>query len=138
MNLGLTDKVAMIAGASRGLGFAIAEALAAEGALLSIASRSEQALADAADKINTRTGRVLAVAADVRSLEDIQRWHGRTAESWGGVDLLVTNSGGPPAGTFDSLDDSAWQNGFELLVLSTIRLVRAVLPSMKGRAGANI
>jgi 3-oxoacyl-[acyl-carrier protein] reductase len=59
-------------------------------------------------------------------------------ERWGGVDLLVTNSGGPPAGTFGTLDDSAWQNGFELLVLSTIRLVRAVLPSMKGRAGASI
>jgi 3-oxoacyl-[acyl-carrier protein] reductase len=138
MDLAFRDKIAMIPGASRGLGFAIAQVLAAEGAYVSIASRNGAAIAEAAKKIDPGAERVLAVAADVRALKDIQRWHRATIERWGGVDHLVTNSGGPPAGTFGSLDDSAWQSAFELLVLSTVRLVRTVVPSMKGRAGASI
>lgn len=129
----------MVAGASRGLGFAVARALAAEGACVSIASRDESAISQAAHQIeNEAPGRVLATAADVSLAADIGRWTSATVGRWGGVDLLVTNSGGPPAGNFSSTDDAAWQRGFELLVLSAIRMVRSVLPSMKGRDGASI
>lgn len=140
MNLELSGKVAMVAGASRGLGFAVAEALACEGARVSIASRSAEAIADAGRRIEQAGGAadVLAVPADVRSASDIERWHRATVERWGAVDLLATNSGGPPAGTFGALDDAAWRQAFELLVLSVIRMVRAVLPSMRGRGGASI
>lgn len=129
----------MVAGASHGLGLAVAEALAVEGALVSIGSRNEAALAEAAKKLEAlNPGGVLAVRVDVRVAADIERWHRAVVERWGGIDLLVTNSGGPPPGSFAALDDSAWQNAFELLVLSAIRLVRTVLPSMKGRAEASI
>lgn len=139
MDLGLKDEVAMVAGASRGLGFAVAQALAAEGAYVSISSRDESAIRQAARKIEAAAaGRVLATTANVTSAADIERWRQATTSRWGGVDLLVTNSGGPPAGVFTALDDEAWHKGFELLVLSAIRVVRAVLPAMSGRPGASI
>jgi 3-oxoacyl-[acyl-carrier protein] reductase len=139
VDLGLRDNVAMVAGASRGLGFAIAQALAAEGVRVSVSSRNESAITQAALGIGRATGaEVLATVADVSSAADIERWRLATVERWGGVDLLVTNSGGPPPGGFASLSDEAWQSGFELLVLSTIRMVRTVLPSMRGRANPSI
>jgi 3-oxoacyl-[acyl-carrier protein] reductase len=139
MDLGLKDRVAMVAGASRGLGFAVAQALAAEGARVSVCSRKASAIQQAAQQLErVAEGRVLATTADVTSAEEIERWRQATTERWGGVDLLVTNSGGPPAGIFTALDDAAWQKGFELLVLSAIRMVRTVLPSMRGRADASI
>ena len=95
MDLGLKGKVAMVAGASRGLGFAVAEALAAEGAQVSIASRDEQAIHDAAARLG---GEALGDAADVKSAEGIEQWAAETTRRFGGVDLLFANSGGPPAG----------------------------------------
>jgi 3-oxoacyl-[acyl-carrier protein] reductase len=112
MNLGLDGKVAMVAGASRGLGYAVAEALAREGARVSIASRDEQAINAAAACIG---GDVLAVPVEVRSADAIRRWAAETEQRFGGVDLLFTNSGGPPAGAAISFDDAAWQDAAELL-----------------------
>ncbi|HEV2348801.1 MAG TPA: SDR family oxidoreductase [Terriglobia bacterium] len=138
MDLGLKGKVAMIAGASRGLGFSIASALAREGALVSIASRDSSAIVKAAGEIERHArGGVMGLTADVSSPEAITRWHQSTVERFGPVDLLVTNSGGPPAGVASSFDDGAWQSAFELLVLSAIRMVRTVLPSMiAGKKGS--
>lgn len=139
MDLGLKGKVGMIAGASRGLGLAIAKALAAEGASVSMASRDPAAIDAAANKVRQETGvAALGVAVDVRSAEAIEHWHRATVERFGGIDLLVTNSGGPPAGPVEAFDDAAWQNAFELLVLSALRMVRAVVPSMKERKGGSI
>ena len=139
MDLGLQGKVAMVAGASKGLGFAIAQSLATEGASISIASRNAEAIEAAAERIrNQHTENVLGCAADVSSGAAIQRWHEATVARFGAVDLLVTNSGGPPAGTFSSLDDGAWQAAFELLVLSAVRLLRQVLPSMVARKTGSI
>ena len=103
MDLGLKGKVAMVAGASRGLGYAVAEALAREGALVSMSSRDEQAIADAAKRIG---GDTLAGAGrrQVRR-GDSSSWTEATAQRFGGVDLLFTNSGGPPAGAAVSFDD---------------------------------
>jgi 3-oxoacyl-[acyl-carrier protein] reductase len=139
VELNLKGKVAMIAGASRGLGLAIAKMLAAEGAAVSIASRDAAAIEAAAEKVRRETGgSALGVVADVRSAEAIERWRRATIERFGGIDLLVTNSGGPPPGPVEAFDDAAWQNAFELLVLSALRMVRAVTPSMMERKGGSI
>ena len=135
MDLGLTGKIAMVAGASRGLGFGVAEALAREGAKVSIASRDEQAIKAAADRIG---GDVLAVAVDVKSPDAIEQWTRETHARFGGVDLLFTNSGGPPAGAAVSFDDAAWKDAADLLLFSTIRMVRAAVPLMQARGGGAI
>ena len=139
MDLGLTGKVAMVAAASQGLGYAIARALASEGAKVSIAARKQQTISAAAARIAEETGaEALASVADVASAEAIENWHQATLERFGGVDLLVTNSAGPPAGPATGFDDAAWQNAFELLVLSAVRTIRVVLPSMEARGGGSI
>ena len=139
MDLKLTGKVAMVAGASRGLGYAVARGLAAEGAIVSISSRDEAKVTDAAKRIASETGaKTLATAVDVRKAEDIARWFDQTTKTFGGVDLLFVNAGGPPAGTALSFDDAAWTGAFELLVLSAVRMVRLAVPSMKARGGGAI
>ena len=129
----------MVAGASRGLGFAVARALAAEGARVSLMSRDAGAICAAAKRIEGETrNAALGVAGDVRSSPDIDRWHARTLERFGGVDLLFSNCGGPPPGSALSFEDAAWQQGFELLVLSAVRMARTVVPSMRERGGGSI
>src|SRR3954447_20117391 len=135
MDLGLKGKVAMVGGASRGLGFAVAQALAAEGALVSISSRNEAAIQAAAAKLG---GQTLATAVDVKSAADIQKWATATIDRFGGVDLLLCNGGGPPAGPSLSFDDAAWQDAANLLLFSALRMIRAVVPSMTARGGGAI
>ncbi len=139
MNLGLTGKVALVAGASKGLGYAVARALAGEGAIVAISSRDQAGIDDAAARITRDTGaQVFATAVDVRSADAIARWAAATIERFGGVDALMTNSGGPPAGPAISFDDGAWQDAADLLLFSTLRMVRAVVPSMQARGGGAI
>ncbi len=139
MDLGLKGKVAMVAGASRGLGYAVAHGLAAEGALVSLSSRSEKAITEAGQRITKETSaETLALSVDVRSAESIALWHEQTIKKFGGVDLLYVNAGGPPAGPALSFDDAAWTAAFELLVLSSVRMVRLAVPSMKSRGGGAI
>src|SRR4029077_19820737 len=139
MDLGLTGKIAMVGGASKGLGFAIARALAGEGAHVCIASRDAAAIQRAADTIRAETGgSPLAVAADLSRADGVAAWHEAAITQFGGVDLLFANTGGPPAGTALSFDDMAWQNGLELLLLSFVRAVRLVVPSMRMRGGGAI
>jgi 3-oxoacyl-[acyl-carrier protein] reductase len=139
MNLGLTNKVVMVAGASRGLGFAVARALAREGAKVSLSSRNPEAALAAANAIRAETGAdVLALAAEVRSAAALENWHAETLARFGGVDLLYTNSGGPPPGPVLKFDDAAWQGSFELLLLSAVRMVRLAVPSMISRGGGAI
>jgi len=139
MHLGLNRKVAMVAGASRGLGLGVARALAAEGATVSMASRDAARVEAAAASIAEETkADVMGVAADVRSAEAIALWFETTQQRFGGVDLLFTNSGGPPAGTALSFDDAAWQSAFELLLQSAIRMIRLAVPSMALRGAGSI
>ncbi len=139
MDLELKNKVAMVAGASRGLGFAVARTLAQEGALVSMSSRDADAISAAAKRIQQETGgTVLAVAADVTSAHAIAHWHQATMDRFEGVDLLYTNSGGPPPGSSLSFDDAAWIRAFELLLLSAVRMIRLAVPSMAMRGGGAI
>jgi 3-oxoacyl-[acyl-carrier protein] reductase len=139
MDLQLKGKVALIAGASKGLGYAVARAMAQEGAIVSISSRDEKAITAAASRIERETGtKVFAMAVDVRSADAIQRWVAATVDRFGGIDTLMTNSGGPPAGPVLSFDDAAWQEAAELLLFSALRMVRATVPSMLARGGGAI
>ena len=139
MDLGLKGKVAMVAGASKGLGYGTAKALAAEGAIVSIASRDKAAIEKAAADIARETGgAVIPFEADVRSADAITAWASAVEQSHGGIDLLYANAGGPPAGAALDFHDQDWQDAFELLLLSTIRMCRAVVPSMRRRGGGSI
>jgi 3-oxoacyl-[acyl-carrier protein] reductase len=139
MDFGLKGKVAMVAGASRGLGYAVARGLAAEGALVSLSSRNEVAITESAKRISAETYmETLATSVDVKSAESITQWHAKTIAKFGGVDLLFVNAGGPPAGSALSFDDDGWKGAFELLVLSAVRMVRLAVPSMKSRGGGAI
>jgi 3-oxoacyl-[acyl-carrier protein] reductase len=139
MDLGLKGKVAMVGGASKGLGFAVARALAAEGARVCIAARDGDAINRAADAIHAETGsEALAVAADLSNADATAAWHAAAIQQFGGVDLLFANTGGPPAGTALAFDDAAWQSAFDLLLMSVVRSVRLVVPSMRARGGGAI
>ncbi len=136
MDLELTGKRAAVAAASRGLGKAVALALAREGASVAIASRDEAKIKAAASEIASATGaRVTPIAADVRDEADVKRFIASAVESMGGLDVLVTNAGGPPPGTFEQFDDAAWQKAYELNLLSVVRLVREAVPHLK-KSGA--
>src|SRR5439155_4416375 len=139
MDLGLKNKIAMVGGASKGLGYAVARALAAEGASVSMASRDHEAIRGAAGTIQRETGsRAVAVAADLSNRDAIGQWHATTLREFGGVDLLFCNTGGPPAGAALSFDDAAWQAAFDSLLMSVVRLVRLAVPSMQTRGGGSI
>jgi 3-oxoacyl-[acyl-carrier protein] reductase len=140
MDLELGGKVAMVAAASKGMGRASAMGLAREGARVSICARNSADLQNTAGEIERQTGaEVLAVPIDVSKAADIQTWVDRTVERFGGLDILVTNAGGPPLGVWDDFQsDDAWQKAFELNLMSTIRMIRSVLPSMRERGGGRI
>jgi 3-oxoacyl-[acyl-carrier protein] reductase len=139
MDLGLADRVALVGGGGSGLGRAAAEALAAEGAAVAIFGRKVDALETAAAEIAERTGaRVLPIAADVTSASDCRRVVAATVSELGGLDILVTNMGGPPYGRAADRSDEEWQSAWELVTLSVIRLCRAAAPHMEERGGGSI
>lgn len=132
MNLGLQDKVAIVLAASKGLGRASAEALAAEGARVVIGSRNSEQLAQTARDIHEKTGSaVLAVPTDVTKPDDLEAIVEATVREFGRIDILVNNAGGPPPGTFEQFGDAQWEAAFQLNLLSNVRMVRLVLPHMR-------
>lgn len=139
MDLGLAGKVALVAAASRGLGRAVAEELAREGAQLVICARGDGALREAAERIRGETGaRVVAVVADVSEPAGITRVIAAAMEAFGRVDVLVTNAGGPPAGPFENHSPEAWEAAVRQNLTSVVELTRAVLPGMRERRWGRI
>ncbi|MCS6907199.1 MAG: SDR family oxidoreductase [Anaerolineales bacterium] len=139
MDLKLKGLRALITGASRGLGFATALRLAAEGVNLAINSRSTENLQHAAEKIEHETGsRPVIVPGDVAQREEAERVVHRAIDALGGLDLLATNAGGPPPGKFEELDDIAWQQAFELCLMMHVRLIRAALPALRRSKAASV
>ncbi len=131
MELGLKNKAALVAASSKGLGYGIAKALAADGAKVSLCSRSADEVAAAADAIAKESGvETLATACDVRVASDIQAWVDKTAAAWGSIDCLVVNAGGPPAMTLKEVSDEDFQAAFELTLLSSFRMIRLTIPHM--------
>jgi 3-oxoacyl-[acyl-carrier protein] reductase len=139
MDTGLAGKIAMVSGASKGIGRAIADQLAAEGVNLSIAARSAEALGVAARAIQDKHGvACLAVAADLSHPEGIARWVGATVERFGGIDVLVNNAGAAQGGPFLDLPDQAWRDSLELKLFGYIRVARAAFPHLVRRGGGRI
>jgi 3-oxoacyl-[acyl-carrier protein] reductase len=139
MDLGLAGKVALVTAASKGMGKACALALAAEGAKVVMCARTESDLKTAAEEIRAKTkAEVLAMRADVTRKDDIAALADAALKSFGGIDILVANAGGPPRGYFEDMTDEQWQGAFDVSLLSVVRLVRAVLPSMKARRWGRI
>jgi len=139
MDMGLRGKVALVSAASKGLGKAAALALAREGVNVAICARNEAALAATEQEIRQATGvDVLAVTADVTKPEDIASFVSTAAAHFGRIDILVTNAGGPPSGTFDMFSDADWQAAFNLTLLSVVRLIRATLPHLRKAGGGRI
>lgn len=134
MDLGIRGKVALVAASSKGLGRAVAEELAAEGAHLVMCARGKETLEQTAEAIRRQsTVKVVDVAADVSDPNDAARVVKAAFNEFGQVDILVTNSGGPPSGTFENLTPEMWDNATRLLLESAVGLTRAVLPGMKQR-----
>lgn len=132
MDLKLKDRTAFVAGSSKGLGAATARQLAREGARVAISSRDAARLEATAQSIRAETGaQVLAIPCDVTVAADVERAIAETARVFGGLDILVTNSGGPPSGGFDDFDDAGWQAAINLQFMSVVRLVRAALPHLR-------
>ncbi|MCY3779309.1 MAG: SDR family oxidoreductase [Chloroflexi bacterium] len=131
MDLGLKDKVALVAASSKGLGYGVAKALAAEGAKVSLCSRSADEVAAAAVTLADDYGvETLATACDVRVLSDIQAWVDKTVAAWGAIDCLLVNAGGPPAKTIKEVSDDDFEAAFELTLFSSFRMIRMTLPHM--------
>ena len=139
MDLGLTDRVALVAAASKGLGFAAALELAREGARIFLCSRDGARAAEAAEKIHTETGATVAgIAADVTDNDAIERFVSLAREQAGHVDILVTNAGGPPTSSFADAELDMFHRAFELNAMSAIRLAKLVLPQMRAQKWGRI
>jgi len=139
LDLGLKGKVALVAGASRGMGRATALGFAREGAKVSICARGEAALNEAAAMIRKESGgEVLAMVADMSKAEDIQRFVNQSAERFGRLDIIVNNAGGPPPGEFMKFTDDDWSNAFNLSFMSTMRMTREAVPHMRKVGGGRV
>ncbi len=137
MNLLLNGKVALVSAASKGLGRAVATGLAREGANVAMFSRDKDRIEEAAEAIHASTGAdVLPLVTDVRNRDEIDAAIEATVKRFGKLDVLVTNAGGPPAGSFETVDDDAFVKAIELNLLSTIRLCRAAVPHMRENGGS--
>jgi 3-oxoacyl-[acyl-carrier protein] reductase len=132
MDLGIRGKTAVVCGAGKGIGRAAALALAQEGARLTICSRDAARLEATAGELRAQTGaEVLAVPTNLSDAAEIDRLVERTLARYGGLDILINNTGGPPAGKFEQHGDAAWQTAFESLLLSVVRLSRLAIPHMR-------
>jgi 3-oxoacyl-[acyl-carrier protein] reductase len=132
MDLGLKDKVAIVAASTKGLGKATAISLASEGANVVINGRHKQNIHDAVDEIKRETGKApLAIQGDLMQAEDIDRLFDEVIEQFGTVHVLVSNAGGPPAGGFNDFNDEQWLKAVDLSLMSAVRLIRKAAPIMQ-------
>ncbi|MCC6316118.1 MAG: SDR family oxidoreductase [Gemmatimonadaceae bacterium] len=134
MDLGLTNRIALVSGASSGLGLAIARELSQEGASVAMVARRQDLLQREAAAITAATGRrVLPVAADLTHKDEVEKAVAFVEHALGPIDILVANAGGPPSTTFDSTTDEQYLAALNLNLLSAIRLAHAVVPEMRDR-----
>ena len=133
MDLGIRDRVAIVAAASQGLGFAVASTLASEGAKLAICSRDEKRISAAAEKLQKQGAEVFASAIDVTDPAAVKRFIAEAAARFGGIDICVTNAGGPPAKQFLDTTTDEWQRAVEANFLSVVHFAKEVIPHMQKR-----
>jgi 3-oxoacyl-[acyl-carrier protein] reductase len=136
MDMGLEGKAALVGGASKGIGRATALALAREGCAVAICARNQDTLDQARDDIRNATqAKVLSLICDMSRHEDIKAAVAAAAEAFGRLDIVVNNAGGPPTGTFETLDERFWQHAIDQNLLSAVRTVREALPHLR-RSGS--
>jgi 3-oxoacyl-[acyl-carrier protein] reductase len=139
MDLQLKGKRALIAGSSRGLGYALARGLALEGASVALNSRDPENVTAAAQALKAETGaQVVPLVGDVSQADAPARLVAEAVEALGGLDLLATNSGGPPAGKFEDFDEATWQKAVDLALMSHVRMIRAALPHLRKSQAASV
>lgn len=139
MDLGLKGKVALVAGASQGMGRAAAFGFSREGAKVAICARGEAALNETAAAIRKETGgEVLAIVADMSKPADIQKFVNDSAKHFGRLDIVVNNAGGPPPGEFMKFTDEDWNNAYNLSFMSTMRMTREAVPHMRKVGGGRV
>ena len=139
MDLHLKDKIALVTGSTRGLGYATALQLAKEGCKVAINGRDETTIKKAAEQIQKETGaQVIGLAGDA-SLPDVPaQLVQQTVDAFSGLDILITNTGGPKPGSIDSLDEAAWQSGIDLCLMAHVRLIKSALPHLRKSQAASI
>ena len=135
MDLGLSGKVALVAAGSKGIGLAVAKMLADEGCKVSICGRHQESLDTA---INAIGHGAIGIECDVSVNADIDNWIQESRSKLGPIDILVTNTGGPPAGSWQTITDEQWQSGFDSTLMNVVRMVRTVSSEMKERGGGRI
>ena len=138
MDLGLTDKVVLISGASRGIGRAIAQMFAQEGARVSMCARKPDSLEQSAAQLRAAGHQIFAAPADVTDRRQAEGWVRSTAAHWGGIDILVNNAGGAVVGTLAQLPDSGWQESFATNFFAPVMLSRIAAAEMARRGGGAI
>lgn len=139
MKLGLEDKVAIVGGGSRGLGRACALGLSREGTRVAICSRNLEALTQAAGDMSAESGvEVLPVASDLSSLDGVQRLIAQTVDHFGRLDIMVNNSGGPPAGSAQGAGEELWEQAIQMSLLFFARMSREALPHLRKQGGGRI
>ncbi len=134
MDLGIRDKVAMVAAGTKGIGLACAKALLGEGCRVSVCSRTVENL----ERARSEAPGLHAFACDVTRPQDLEAWHRAVVRDLGEPDIVVTNTGGPPAGPLSQMTDEQWQAGVDATLLNVVRLVRLVAPSMSSRRWGRI
>lgn len=139
MDLKLQDKRALVLGSSRGLGYAVARGLALEGCAVAINSRDSNNLNLAAEKLSGETGmKIVPIPGDLTDRDVATSLITQAVGALGGLDLLVTNAGGPPAGAFESFDDDTWDVAIELSFLNHVRVIREALPHLRKSKSASV
>jgi 3-oxoacyl-[acyl-carrier protein] reductase len=138
MDLGLRGRVAIVAAGSKGLGRAVADELAAEGASVVICARGREDLQTTCESIQHHGGRVHGVVADVSKVDDVERVVAEGQAVFGPIDILVTNSGGPRAGRFETLTPADWDAATRILLTSAVTFAKAVVPGMRARRWGRI
>jgi 3-oxoacyl-[acyl-carrier protein] reductase len=138
MNLQIAGKIALVTGGSQGIGLAIAQTLAHEGVKVILSARNEGRLYQEVEAIRLKGGEAFGIAADVSDQAQISELFSKAQLILGSPDILIVNAGGPPRGRAESLEDSAWDEAYELTLMSAIRLSRAALPTMKAKGWGRI
>ncbi len=137
--MNLNGKRALIAGSTRGLGYAAARLLAREGAHIAINGRTQEKVQKAVETLTAETaGKVYGFAGDLTDPSFPAQLVSDAANALGGVDILITNASGPPTGSFESLDEAAWQRAIDLCLMSHVRLIRAALPHLRQSPSASV
>jgi 3-oxoacyl-[acyl-carrier protein] reductase len=139
VDLGIEGKGALVMGASRGIGRGVAAALAREGAHVAVASRTRERIEAAAEELSTETGgRVLPFVADATDLDSLEQVAGDAADALDGIDILMTNAGGPPAGDPLDFERAEWDAAYRSLVLAPITLIKSVVDGMRQRGWGRV